>query len=115
MANQTRRSPDQQRITEASRRFGEKIRCRFEELASRLKHVFMDTGKLTGMASEATHMSSMADAASRTAIADVVAVSEAARGLSDAVTKMSAQVVHSTGITREAVGEAQGVSRTISG
>src|SRR3954469_1034682 len=60
-------------------------------------------------------MSHSAEAASCAAISDVGAVSEATQGLAAAVSKISSQVSRSTEVTREAVGEAEGVSRTVIG
>jgi methyl-accepting chemotaxis protein len=115
LAEQSRRTMDQQRVAEASRVFGEAIKGRFEELSVRLKALSSESEILAGVAAEASRMSHSAEAASRAAISDVEAVSEATQGLASAVSEISAQVSRSTEVTREAVGEAEGVSRTVIG
>jgi len=115
MAEQSRRNMDQQRMAEASRVFGEAIKGRFEELSTRLKALSSESEVLAGVAAEATRMSHSAETASCAAISDVGAVSEATQGLAAAVSKISSQVSRSTEVTREAVGEAEGVSRTVIG
>jgi methyl-accepting chemotaxis protein len=115
IAEQSRRSTDQQRVAEASRLFGEAIRGRFAELSQRLKVLSSESGNLAEVAEEATRMSHSAEASSRAAISDVEAVSEATRGLASAVSEISSQVTRSSEVTGAAVDEAEVVSRTVVG